>query len=223
MVTASLMCRMLRSARAVCFSGSAPTARARRATTFAVAGLSVTAVVGCGSTTRRVQPSSRRGTSTATATTTTHSATSNQAVLNNNGMFSTPGAFPLPQLGLITFRCSESLGVQPIFDMRGAEATEEVTVRAAGITRRNFRTRVVGQHHGVKLRETSYSPQPQLALPFGHYRNVVFTVRQGTEAREITAKVEAEFVAGAVHQKGAPRGWACYATRWLANMRVSPY
>jgi hypothetical protein len=91
--------------------------------------------------------------------------------------------------------------------MRGADATDTVTVRAGGITRRNFTTRVVGQRHG----------------PFGHYRKVVFTVRQGTEARALTANADVEFVAGAVVRKGRPLGSACFAKHWHVDMNVSPY
>ena len=69
--------------------------------------------------------------------------------------------------------------------MLSADATDEVTMRAGGITRRNFTTRVVGPSDGHKLRETSFSPQLQLTLPFEHYRKVVFTVRQGTEGNYV--------------------------------------
>jgi hypothetical protein len=35
-----------------------------------------------------------------------------------------------------------------------------------------------------------------LGLPFGRYRTVTFTVRQGDEVREIDATLTADFVAG---------------------------
>ena len=64
----------------------------------------------------------------------------------------------------------------------------------------------------------------QLALPFGHYRNVTFTVRQSTEARAIAAIVGAEFVAGKFRAPADSEEFAkCYVKRWAVRIDVSPY
>jgi hypothetical protein len=62
-----------------------------------------------------------------------------------------------------------------------------------------------------------------LALPFGDYRSVSFTIRQDTEAREIVATVRAESVAG-TFAVGAVRGRlsTCYAKRGWVRMDVRP-
>jgi hypothetical protein len=63
-----------------------------------------------------------------------------------------------------------------------------------------------------------------LALPFGRYGSVSFTIRQGTEAREIVATVRAEFVDGTFAIRGVRgRLGACYARRWFVRMDVRPY
>jgi ABC-type Fe3+/spermidine/putrescine transport system ATPase subunit len=87
----------------------------------------------------------------------------------------------------------------------------------------DFRTRIVGHSHGKPLRETSYLPEPVVALPFAHYSTVTFILSTGTEARALTANLTAEFVAGIFKRKGYPPLGACYVKHWLVSMRVSPY
>ena len=125
------------------------------------------------------------------------------------GTNSTPGAFALPLLGSVSFRCRPDWSVQPVFDLRGASATEEVTIRAGGVLRRRF----------------THSPGAQeVALPFGHYGIVRFTVHQITEAREIEAAVTADFIAGTFAERAASgRVGACYVRRWSVRMDVRPY
>jgi hypothetical protein len=62
---------------------------------------------------------------------------------------------------------------------RAVTATTHSATLAAVKTNGIFSTPGAFQLH--KLRETGFSPQLQLTLPFEHYRKVVFTVRQGTE------------------------------------------
>lgn len=140
------------------------------------------------------------------------------------GTNSTPGVFPLPQIGSAGFTCNRDREVQPFFDLGSAIATEAVTIRAGAATRRNFTFRAVGRHRGRRLVEEEFSRARELALPFGRYGSVSFTIRQGTEAREIVATVRAEFVDGTFAVRGVRgRLGACYARRWSVRMDVSPY
>jgi hypothetical protein len=137
---------------------------------------------------------------------------------------STPGVFPLPQIGSAGFTCNRGWEVQPFFDLGSAIATEAVTIRAGAATRRNFTFRAVGGHRGRRLVEQESSRARELALPFGRYGSVSFTIRQGTEAREIVATVRAEFVDGTFAIRGVRgRLGACYARRWSVRMDVRPY
>ena len=85
------------------------------------------------------------------------------------GTSSTPGVFTLPRLGSVGFRCGRRWEVQPVFDMRSALATDEVTIRAGAVTRHNFTRKVVGRLHGRPLVEEQVSRALELALPFGRY------------------------------------------------------
>ena len=146
------------------------------------------------------------------------------AQLGAEGTNSTPGAFALPQLGSAGFSCNRDWEVQPVFDLGSAVATEAVAIRAGAITRRNFTFKVVGTLRGRKLIEEEFSRARELALPYGHYRSASFTIRQGTEAREIVARVRVEFADGTFAVRGVPtRLGACYAKRWSVRMDVSPY
>jgi hypothetical protein len=150
-------------------------------------------------------------------------ARSAPARLGTGATDSTPGAFALPQLGRAGFTCGRDWEVQPVFDMRPAFATEAVTIRAGAITRRNFTIKAVGRIHGRPLTEQQFSRAQELTLPFGDYRSVSFTIRQGTEAHEIMATVRAEFAAGTFAVRGVPgRLGACYVKRWSVRMDVSP-
>ena len=160
----------------------------------------------------------------------THPAVRSQGVaatsrpsLNAEGTSSTPGVFQLPQMGFVGFRCDHTFRVQPFFDRRGATAEEEVTLRAPGITRRNFTTRMVGRYRGKPLRETTFSPESVVALPFAHYGTVTFIVRTGSEARALNAKVTAQFVAGIFKNPTYPPLGACYVKHWLVSISVNPY
>jgi hypothetical protein len=126
-------------------------------------------------------------------------------------------------MGFVAFRCDRAFRVQPFFDTRGATATERVTIQGPNITRRNFRTRVVGRYRGKPLRKTSYSPERVIALPFAHYGNVTFIVSTGSEARALNARVTAQFVAGIFKKRGYPPLGACYVKHWLVSMTASPY
>jgi hypothetical protein len=140
------------------------------------------------------------------------------------GTSSTPGVLALPQLGSVGFRCSRSWAVQPFFDLAPAVATEEVTIRAGSLTKRNFVREIVGRSHGRAITRVAVAQIRQLALPFGHYRNVTFTVRQSTEARAIAAIVGAEFVAGKFRAPADSEEFAkCYVKRWAVRIDVSPY
>lgn len=148
------------------------------------------------------------------------------AALSTEGSNSTPGVFPLPQLGSAGFVCGRDWEVRPVFDVSSAIATEAVTIRAGALTRRNFGYQVVGGLHGLRGRPVAreeFSRARELALPFGDYRSVSFTIRQDTEAREIVATVRAEFVAGTLAVRGGgQRLGACYAKRWWVRMDVRP-
>jgi len=126
-------------------------------------------------------------------------------------------------MGFVSFRCDRVFRVQPFFDTRGATATEAVTIHARNLTRRNFATRVVGRDRGKPLRETRYSPEPVIALPFANYGKVTFVVSTGSEARALNARVTAEFVAGIFKTRGYPPLGACYVKHWLVSLSVSPY
>ena len=140
------------------------------------------------------------------------------------GTSSPPDVLALPQLGSVGFRCGRSRSVQPFFDLAQAVATEEVTIRAASLTKRNYARKVVGRSHGRALTRVAVAQIWQLALPFGHYRNVTFTVRQSTEARAIAAIVEVEFVAGEFRAAADSEELAdCYVKRWAVRIDVSPY
>jgi hypothetical protein len=173
----------------------------------------------CGTAAWRPQPS-RQQTRKAVES---QSAGASRPSLSAEGTSSTPSVFQLPQMGLFSYRCDRSFRVQPFFDTRGASAEEQVTAHAQNFTRRNFRTRIVGHSHGKPLRETSYLPEPVVALPFAHYSTVTFILSTGTEARALTANLTAEFVAGIFKRKGYPPLGACYVKYWLVSMRVSPY
>lgn len=174
----------------------------------------------CGSS--RTRSSATHGASGSSGPASVHVA-AEQPSSTTEGTSSTPGAFPIPQMGSIGFRCDSAFRVQPFFDMRGAATTEEVTIRAPGITRRNFTTRIVGHNGTMPLRETTYSTEQVVALPFAHYRTVTFLVHGGSEARAITARATARFVAGVFKPKGDPPLGACYVKQWLVSMAVSPY
>ena len=142
--------------------------------------------------------------------------------LTAEGTDSTPGVFALPQLGSVSFRCGRNLSVQPFFSMASAVASEEVTIRAGTMTRRNFKERAVGRTHGRPVFEEEFSPAEELALPSGHYGIVNFTVHQGDEARLIEATLTAEFVAGTFRVPGVREPLAaCYVKRWSVRMIVS--
>jgi hypothetical protein len=148
-------------------------------------------------------------------------APGSQPSLNAQGTSSTPGVFRLPQMGFVSFRCDRHFRVEPFFDTHGATATERVMVRAGKLRRSNFKTRRV--HGGAALRETTYSNGQVIALPFAHYRTVVFAVSNGDEARALTAKVNVQFVAGVLKERGWPDLGACYAKRWSISMIAKPY
>ena len=141
------------------------------------------------------------------------------------GTNSTPGALALPQLGSWrSLPCRPDWSVQPAFDLRGAAATEAVTVRAGAVVRRNFGGRVAEQVRRRRLIEEQFSRAREVALPFGHYATARFTVRQADEAREIEAAVTVDFVAGTVAVRGtAGRFGACYVRRWSVRIDVRPY
>jgi len=140
------------------------------------------------------------------------------------GTSSTPRVLALPQLGSVGFRCSRSWAVQPFFDLAQAVATEEVTIRAGSLTKRNFAREVVGRSYGKAITRVAVAQIRQLALPFGHYRKVTFTVRQSTEARAIAAIVGVEFVAGKFRVAADSEELAgCYVKRWAVRIDVSAY
>ena len=122
------------------------------------------------------------------------------------GTSSTPGAFALLQLGSASFGCDSNWAVQPRQDMHSAVATEKVTIRAGAIVRRNITRKVVGPVHGRPLIEQQYSSAQELALPFGRYRTVTFSLRQADEARVIDATLTADFVAGTFAVRAVARG-----------------
>ena len=90
--------------------------------------------------------------------------------------------------------------------MHSAVATEEVTIRAGAIVRRNITRKVVSRVHGRPLIEQQYSSAQELALPFGRYRTVTFSVWQADEARVIDATPTDDFVAGTFAVRGVARG-----------------
>ena len=145
------------------------------------------------------------------------------AAVGSEGSGSTPGVFRLPQLGSAGFVCGRDWEVRPFFDLGSAIATEAVAIRAGALTRRNFSYKVVGGLHGRPVAREEFSRARELALPFGDYRSVSFTIRQDTEAREIVATVQAQFVAGTFAVGGVrQRLGACYAKRWWVRMDVRP-
>jgi hypothetical protein len=124
----------------------------------------------------------------------------------------------------VSFRCRPDWSVQPVFDLRGAVATEEVTIRSGAEVRRNFTREAVGRVRGRPVPEVRVSRAEELALPFGHYGTAWITVRQADEAREIDAAVTADFVAGTFTFRGISRPLgACYVRRWSVRMVVRPY
>ena len=140
------------------------------------------------------------------------------------GTNSTPGEFALPRIGFAGFTCNRGWEVQPFFDLGSAIATEAVTIRAGAVARRNFTFRAVGRFLGRRLVEEQFSRARELVMPSGRYRSVSFTIRQGTEAREVVATVRAEFVDGTFAVRGVRgRLGACYARRWSVRMDVRPY
>ena len=86
--------------------------------------------------------------------------------------------------------------------MHSAVATEEVRIRAGAIVRRNITRKVVGRVHGRPLIEQEYSSARELALPFGRYRTVTFSLWQADEARVIDATLTGDFVAGTFAVRG---------------------
>jgi hypothetical protein len=150
-------------------------------------------------------------------------ATAIPAAPGTEGPSSTPGVFPLPQLGSAGFVCVPDSEVRPFFDLGSAIATEAVTIRAGALARRNFSYEVVGRLHGRPVVEREFSRARELALPFGDYRSVSFTIRQDTEPREIVATARAELVAG-TFAVGGVRGRlsSCYVKRWWVRMDVRP-
>ena len=87
--------------------------------------------------------------------------------------------------------------------MHSAVAIEEVRIRAGAIVRCNITPRkVVGRVHGRPLIEQEYSSAQELALPFGRYRTVTFSLWQADEARVIDATLTADFVAGTFAVRG---------------------
>ena len=139
------------------------------------------------------------------------------------GTNSTPGTFALPQLGSAGFSCDRDWEVRPFFDLSSATATEAVTIRAGAVTRQNFGFRVVGRFSGRKAVEEEFSRAREVALPSGRYGSVSFTIRQGTEPRDIVATVRADFVDGTFAVRGVRgRLGACYVKRWSVRMDVSP-
>jgi hypothetical protein len=157
----------------------------------------------------------------ATSGVATHSVAASQRSLNADGTSSTPGVFVVPQMGFVGFRCDRAWRVQPFFDLHYVAATEEVSIRAGNLIRRNFTRRLVGHTHGRPLWLARVSPAQRIALPFAHYHSVVFTLHQGTEARILDARVIALFVARVVTTKGTPPLAACLVKHWSVSMSVS--
>jgi hypothetical protein len=111
---------------------------------------------------------------------------------------STPGAFRLPQLGFVSFHCTNAYQVEPIFDTRGSFAPENVTIHARGI-QRTFTNRFVGQW---------------FSLPPAHYSKATVKVAEGDMATTLHAVVTVQFA--------DRRGHGCYAKHWLASVAVTP-
>jgi hypothetical protein len=114
----------------------------------------------------------------------------------------------------------------PAIPLRGGGGPPPMRWRfaAGSVVRQNFTSRVVGRIHGRPVIEAQVSSAGQMALPFGHYRMMRFSVRQGTEAREIDATLGADFVADTFTVRGVRgRLGACYVKRWLVRMDGRPY
>ena len=176
-----------------------------------VAAVIAVVVAGCGTATvpQQKQPADPR-----------QSAAASRPAAVTKGTGSTPGLLPIPQMGVVSFRCDRAFRVQPFFSTRGAiNGDDVVTVRAGNVVRRNLATRVVHQA-GKTLHEMTISPRPIVALPYAHYRRVTFVVREGSEARILDARVSAQFVARRVHQDGRPVLSACYVKRWSLALAV---
>ena len=75
--------------------------------------------------------------------------------------------------------------------------------RSSGAT---SRARSSARSHGRPLIEQQYSSAQELALPFGRYRTVTFSLRQADEARVIDATLTADFVAGTFAVRAVARG-----------------
>ena len=97
------------------------------------------------------------------------------------GTSSTPARARPPAARVRGVSVHRSWAVQPFFDLAQAVATEEVTIRAGSLTKRNFALEVVGRSHGRAITRVVVAQIRQLALPFGHYRNATFIVRQSTK------------------------------------------
>jgi hypothetical protein len=121
-----------------------------------------------------------------------------------------PQSFTIPQAGRIGFRCDSAGAVQPFYDGHGTPSEDAVTIRAGAVVRRNYTTRVVGHAHGRPLIEFRFSTPAYLALPYGDYPTVMFTIEQGTEARIIHARATVQFM---------PR--LCLARGWTVVEAVS--
>jgi hypothetical protein len=180
-------------------------------------------VSACGSSQSHTQSSYRQAPVTKTTVVTTHAAP--PAALAGQGTSSTPGVFVVPQMGFASFRCGTGgQGVQPFYDTQNTTSEEKVSIQAGPTVKRNFTVKTVGHVNGHPLTEVHYAPGFRLALPFGHYDTVTFTVEQGTEARTLQARVVAKFAAGNFNRKGVvgPR-YACFVTHWTVDENVSPY
>jgi hypothetical protein len=140
------------------------------------------------------------------------------------GTSSTPGAFTLPGLGTVGFRCNSAFAVQPTFNTSDSPTEDTITMRAGRVVVRNYR-KVVVHEHGHRLTEIRFAPMgSSLALPFGHYRTVVVSAHEATEARAITGTLQVTFMAGRF--RDSPRGpllGACFAVRWKAVVNISPF
>jgi hypothetical protein len=147
-------------------------------------------------------------------------ASPSQPARGAQGTGSTPGVLPIPQMGFVSFRCDRAFRVQPFFSTQGATNGDDVvTVRAGNVVRRNFTTTVVHKA-GKTLHEMTISPRPIIALPYAHYRLVIFVVREGSEARILDATVSAQFVARRVGKHGRPILGACYVKHWSLDLAV---
>jgi hypothetical protein len=117
------------------------------------------------------------------------------------GTSSTPSALTLPQLGSVGFWCGRSWTVQPFFNVGQAVATEQVTIRARSLTRRNLTRTVVGRTHGRPITRVEVAPIRWLALPFAHYRSAAVTVDKAPRR----ARSPRSWVSSSSPERFAPR------------------